>query len=109
MPRAATVAALGMATASGNAFDAYGTYHLTAAGRASWYDFAERVLALDPQRDSQRVKRLRPTSSDEYPTAARRPRNGLLDTGKLARTLDIELPAWDEQLRGVMREPQSVR
>jgi dTDP-4-dehydrorhamnose reductase len=75
-----------------------GIFHLTCAGAASWFGFAERILALDPRREEQKVQRVVPVSSAEFVTAARRPLNGLLDCGRAARELGITLPDWETEL-----------
>ena len=81
-----------------------GIYHLTCAGSTSWFGFAERILALDPHRERQRVRRLVPVPTSGFPTPARRPLNGLLDNGKLARELGIVLPDWERELERTMSE-----
>jgi dTDP-4-dehydrorhamnose reductase len=81
-----------------------GVYHLTCAGATSWYRFAERILALDPRREEQRVQRLVPVSSDALAVAAKRPLNGLLDCGLAARVLGITLPDWESELERVMTD-----
>lgn len=79
-----------------------GVHHLTCGGSTSWFGFAERILALDPRRDEQKVQRVMPVSSEEFPAAARRPLNGLLDCGRAARELGITLPDWETGLEGVL-------
>jgi dTDP-4-dehydrorhamnose reductase len=79
-----------------------GVYHLTCSGSTSWYGFAERILALDPRREEQRVERLVPVSSTEFAAAAPRPLNGLLDCGRAARELGITLPDWESEIARVM-------
>jgi dTDP-4-dehydrorhamnose reductase len=79
--------------------DSRGIYHLCAAGRASWYDFARRILEWDPRSDEHIVTRVEPISSEAYPTAARRPAFSVLDTGKVARIFGVELADWEQQLR----------
>lgn len=79
-----------------------GVYHLTCAGSTSWYRFAERILALDPRREEHRVQRLVPVSSSEFPAAAERPLNGLLDCGRAARELGVTLPDWESELERAM-------
>jgi dTDP-4-dehydrorhamnose reductase len=71
-----------------------GMFHLTAAGRTNWHQFAERILTLlpDPQR---RLRTMVPIPSHEYVTAARRPRNSVLDCTHLARQWGLALPRWD--------------
>ncbi len=101
----ATVAAVTAAMAVGEGSDLFGTYHLTTTGATSWLGFAERILALDPQPETQRAKRLRGTSTADFPTPARRPKNGLLNTDAFARAFDFALPAWDDELRRTMARP----
>ncbi len=42
---------------------------------------------------------MHPVTSDEYKTAARRPRNSVLANDKLAATFGIMLPSWQDALR----------
>jgi dTDP-4-dehydrorhamnose reductase len=79
-----------------------GVHHLTCSGSTSWYGFAERILALDPRREEQRVRRLVPVSSTEFAAAAPRPLNGLLDCGLASRELGVTLPDWELELERVM-------
>jgi len=79
-----------------------GIYHLTCSGSTSWYAFAERILALDPRREEQRVQRLVSLSTSEFAAAAPRPLNGLLDCGRAARELGVVLPDWELELERVM-------
>jgi dTDP-4-dehydrorhamnose reductase len=72
-----------------------GLFHLTAAGETTWYDFACEIMrraGLAPV-----VYRI---GSDEYPTAARRPANSVLDNARLRAAARIVMPAWKD---GVMR------
>lgn len=91
-------------SATGSSAMPTGTIHLTCAGSTSWFGFAERILALDPLRARHRVRRVVPVSSGEFPTAARRPLNGLLDNGKCARVLGFTLPHWEPELERTMAE-----
>lgn len=71
-----------------------GVFHLTAAGRTTWFRFAERLLDRihDPDR---RLRRIVPIPSVEYTTSARRPANSTLDGTRLATTWGVALPEWD--------------
>lgn len=80
--------------------DRGGTYHLTAAGSASWRGFASAIV--DWMRESGqplRCRRVLPIPTADYPTPARRPANSLLDGAKLREAFGILLPDWREQLR----------
>jgi dTDP-4-dehydrorhamnose reductase len=72
-----------------------GTYHLVAAGETSWHGYACRVIeaaraagvAVTVAREA-----IAAVPSTEFATAAQRPKNSRLDTGKLRRTFDLTLP-----------------
>jgi len=76
-----------------------GLYHLTAQGSTTWYEFARAILGGDE--GQARVKAI---PSAEYPTPARRPRNSVLDNGKLRRAFGIELPDWRTGLKLCLEE-----
>jgi dTDP-4-dehydrorhamnose reductase len=99
-----------------------GTYHLTAAGVTTWYDFAVAILqeasampASSPWLTSAlgglplRARRVTPITTEEYPTPARRPAYSVLSNSKLAKALDIKLPDWRAQLHRAFEDqsPQS--
>lgn len=77
-----------------------GVYHWSDAGVASWYDFAceihrtARSLGL-----LQNNTELKPISTAEYPTPARRPAYSVMDKGALYELLDIQVPQhWQTEL-----------
>ena len=73
-----------------------GLYHLSGGGSTSWFDFARAIFG-----DADRP-RVVPITSAEYPTAARRPRNSVLASGKFADTFGFALPPWEEMLHACM-------
>ncbi len=79
-----------------------GIYHLTAAGQTSWFGFAKAILKNDPRKEDHLLREVRPISTAEYPTAAKRPANSVLDTDKLRQRFGIELPHWEESLKLVL-------
>ena len=80
-----------------------GLYHLAAAGETSWHGYARlviehaRVAGMNIKLPEDAIQ---PILSDDFPAAARRPLNSLLDTSKLRATFDIHLPPWQT---GVVR------
>ena len=85
-----------------------GLYHLTAAGEASWFDYAQYVLALARQARPQGVKTaaggVQPIASNQYPAAARRPLNSRLDTRRLQAVFGLTLPHWQAGVARVLEE-----
>lgn len=83
----------------------YGTFHLTAEGQASWYEFAKEIFEKAHRRQLlTRIPRLLPISTLEYPTPARRPAFSCLDTSALQRAFGIDLPDWQQGLDHVLEE-----
>ena len=83
-----------------------GVYHITAAGKTSWFGFAEeavRLRAMSAAAQGTKFARLVPIPSSDYPTPAERPKNSALDCAKLARKFDCSLPKWKTSLTSVMR------
>ncbi len=69
--------------------EAFGTYHATCQGEATWFDFARLIL----KRAGLEVK-LWPCDTAAYPRAAPRPRNSVLEN-RLLNLLGLDLmPAW---------------
>jgi dTDP-4-dehydrorhamnose reductase len=76
---------------------AEGMFNLTAAGETTWFGFAGEILRL-----AQLSTRVEPIASEQYPTAARRPKQSALDCSKFRRTFGVRLPIWSEDLAKVM-------
>lgn len=74
-----------------------GVYNLSAAGETSWFGFAEKIL-LEKKISTPIV----PIRTDEFPVAARRPKNSLLDNSKLFITFGVALPDWRQGLAAVL-------
>jgi dTDP-4-dehydrorhamnose reductase len=89
-------AAIARATARLLAARPEGLYHMTAAGRTSWYGFAKAILAR-----AGIGTPIIPISTEQYPTAARRPRNSVLDNSRLRAACGIALAPWEEGLAEV--------
>ena len=81
----------------------WGTYHFAGTDAVSWHDFAEAIFDLAASRLVARP-RLEPIATDQYPTAARRPMNSVLDCHKIERAFGISPPRWRRGLCEVIRE-----
>ena len=87
--------------------DNAGTYHLAGHGETSWYGFAAAIFASLSRR-GQRVPKLQAITTDDYPTAARRPRNSCLDSSKAERVFGVRLPAWRSSLEECLDHLEEV-
>ena len=81
----------------GRGDERYGTFHMAAAGAASWAEIAAAVFAASAKRGGP-TARVVPIPSTEYQTPARRPANSRLDGAKIARLYGIALPPWQPSL-----------
>jgi len=75
----------------------YGTYHLTASGSTSWYDYARHVVALAEQAGLELALHsgaIQPIATSGYPLPAPRPANSQLSCDKLKKTFDLAMPEW---------------
>jgi dTDP-4-dehydrorhamnose reductase len=72
---------------------AYGTYHYSNEGVASWYDFAKAIFDIS----GTKVKTL-PIKTSEYPARAIRPAYSVMDKTKIKQAFGIEIPYWRDSL-----------
>ncbi len=70
-----------------------GIYHYTNDGVISWYEFANAIKELTNSSCT-----INPISTDQYPTAAKRPAYSVLDKTKIQSTFNIPGKDWKESL-----------
>jgi dTDP-4-dehydrorhamnose reductase len=99
-----------------------GTYHMTAASKTSWFEFAKMILEeasrmprgipwFETATKGQPLvtRRVTAITTEEYPTPARRPSHSVLSNSRLKQDFGFELPAWSMQLRAVFAEGRPNR
>lgn len=74
----------------------WGLYHLSASGESSWYHFVKEIKRVE---DEKRKFSINAISSEQYVTAATRPKNSLLNSRKLSQQWNVKLPRWDVSLK----------
>ena len=80
---------------------AHGLYHLAPRGAVTWHGYAQAILeAARGHGLPLRVppEEVRPLTTADYPTAARRPANSLLCTAKLESALAGPLANWQDDV-----------
>lgn len=78
--------------------DAYGIYHFSNEGVASWYDFAAAIFEINHIEVD-----LRPIRSKDYPTPAERPSYSVLDKSKIKHVLHLRIRHWRRSLAEVSK------
>jgi dTDP-4-dehydrorhamnose reductase len=88
----------------------WGVYNLVAAGQTNWHAYASRVIAQARELGwpiKIKDEAITPILTVEYPVAATRPLNSVLDTTKIRQAFGLNLPDWrvgvDEVLQTLSR------
>jgi dTDP-4-dehydrorhamnose reductase len=76
-----------------NGSTAYGTYHYSNEGVASWYDFAKAIFDI-----SDMPVKVLPIPGSEFITKAQRPAFSVMNKAKIKTALNIEIPYWRKSL-----------
>jgi dTDP-4-dehydrorhamnose reductase len=89
-----------------------GTYHMSAAGQTTWYDFAKTILekaeatshipewlAAATKERPLIARRLIPISTQEFGSPTHRPAYSILSNSHLIQTFGVALPDWHAQLQ----------
>ncbi len=89
-----------------------GTYHITAAGQTSWYEFAKAILeearrapqnlpwlALATKGRPLIARRVLPISTEEFHSPTSRPAYSVLSNARVNQTFGIALPDWRFELQ----------
>ena len=79
----------------------WGIYHFSAQGRTNWYEFAQEILTQARRYEPLDVV-IEAITSEDWISAAARPKNSELSTEKIATTFGIEMEPWQEQLPPVI-------
>ncbi|HET9032739.1 MAG TPA: dTDP-4-dehydrorhamnose reductase [Dokdonella sp.] len=89
---------------------ALGTYHLTASLRCSWFGFADQIMREAHDAGlHEKIPRMIPITSADYPTRATRPAFSVLDNAKLTLVFGQQQQPWQEGLHEVIGELAATR
>ena len=81
----------------------WGTYHFSGQGVTSWHGFAQSVFELAGKKIPLKVRRVRPLLTEEYPTAAARPKYSVLDCFRIQSCFGIRPRPWRKSLEETLR------
>lgn len=84
-----------------------GVYHLTAAGETSWYGYANFVIEFARLAGIEikvAPEAILPVPTSAFITAAKRPVNSRLNTGKLQYIIGLHLPHWQTGVTRMLTE-----
>ena len=72
----------------------YGVYHCTGKGECTWYEFAKMIIIFSGEKCE-----VKPCTSEEYKTPAKRPKYSSLDNMILRNTVGDEMRDWKDALK----------
>ncbi|CUU46361.1 dTDP-4-dehydrorhamnose reductase [Clostridium beijerinckii] len=72
----------------------YGIYHCTGKGECTWYEFAKMIIELSGERCE-----VKPCTSEEYVTPAKRPEYSSLDNMMFRNTVGDEMRDWKDAIK----------
>ena len=84
-----------------------GIYNLVPEGKSNWHEIAQTLVDFAAGLGmplSAQARDIRAITTAEYPTAAKRPLNSLLDTQRLCAHLSFGLPDWKDDFLAVAGE-----
>jgi dTDP-4-dehydrorhamnose reductase len=82
-----------------------GVYHAAGSGETTWYEFAAEAVRLERERTpGTRFAEVEAIATAEYPTAARRPANSMMNCERLAKRFGWKMMDWKDSLQKVLAE-----
>jgi len=77
--------------------DGWGVFHAASQGETTWCGFARAIMDGSRARGGPAAE-IRPITTSEFPTPARRPADSRLSTERLASAYGVRLPQWRTSL-----------
>jgi dTDP-4-dehydrorhamnose reductase len=79
--------------------DEYGIYHCTGKGECTWHEFAKLIIELSGEKCE-----VRPCTSEEYKTIAKRPQYSSMDNMMLRNTVGDEMRTWEDAIKSFINK-----
>ena len=72
-------------------------YHYSNEGEISWHEFAKEIFKIENM-----DCKVKPITTEQYPTPAKRPRNTLMNKDKIVEVFNIKISSWKSSLNTCM-------
>ena len=76
----------------------YNYYHYAMQGATSWFDFASKIVSI-----TKSPCEIKPCSTAEYFSLAKRPKQSILDTKLIENHLSLNIPSWENSLERCLK------
>lgn len=95
-------ALIDIATQVQNGSTEWGVYHFSGEPHVSWFEFAQAIFQkAEDNKVLENTPALTAITTNEFPTAAKRPENSKLDCSKIKATFGIEASDWKMALNRI--------
>ena len=81
----------------------FGIYHYSGMPYVSWFEFAQKIFQAAEKQGILHAPQLEAITSEEYPTAAKRPKNSRLNLDKITNTFGILPSDWQSHLNDLRK------
>ena len=84
-----------------------GIYNLTPLGDTNWYGFANLIVSEAINNGLQlklKQENILPIKSENYPQAASRPKNSILDSEKICKKFNLSMPEWEFDVKKLIKQ-----
>jgi dTDP-4-dehydrorhamnose reductase len=83
--------------------DLRGIFHIVGTGATNWADFAKFIFSVLEEKTGRHIS-VKEIATVDYPTAAARPANSVLNCDKLESVYGIRLPRWQATTRTTVEQ-----
>ena len=87
----------------------FGTYNYCGEGITSWHGFAEKIIEAAKQYSPVTTTQVKPLTTEDYPTKAKRPAFSALDCSLIRQKFGITPKAWQKSLEAVIGKIYSCK
>ena len=77
-------------------------YHYSNEGECSWHNFAKEIVNISGINCT-----INPINTEDYPTAAKRPKHVLMSKRKISKEFDLKINYWKDSLKNCMKNIQT--
>ncbi len=82
----------------------WGTYHYCGHGVTTWHGFAEKIFEIARKYESIKITNVKPVTTSEYSTKAKRPSFSALDCSLIKKYFEITPEPWQKSLEIIINQ-----
>lgn len=84
----------------------WGVYHYCGSPSTNWFEFSKAIIENSQSAQDYCLKCINPVPTSEYPTAAVRPKNSVMNCSKIHEVFGVSQQSWLDGLRDMLKHPE---